>query len=79
MSSENQPNNKQYPSAPDMLIDPQKEYSATIKMENGEQFIIKLYADKAPVTVNTFCLRENIRLRFVACCGYFDVPLHRGI
>lgn len=70
MSSENQPNNKQYPSAPDMLIDPQKEYSATIKMENGEQFIIKLYADKAPVTVNSFV--------FLARDGYFDgVTFHR--
>jgi cyclophilin family peptidyl-prolyl cis-trans isomerase len=70
MSSENQTNNKQYPSAPAMQIDPQKEYSATVIMENGEQFIIKLYADKAPVTVNSFV--------FLARDGYFDgVTFHR--
>jgi len=70
MTSENQSNNKQYPSAPDMQIDPQKAYSATVKMENGEQFIIKLYADKAPVTVNSFV--------FLARDGYFDgVTFHR--
>jgi cyclophilin family peptidyl-prolyl cis-trans isomerase len=70
MSSENQANSKQYASAPAMQIDPQKDYTATFKMENGEQFIIKLYADKAPITVNSFV--------FLARDGYFDgVTFHR--
>ena len=61
---------KQYESAPPMLIDPKKQYTATVKMAKGGQFVIQLYADKAPITVNSFV--------FLARQGYFDgVTFHR--
>lgn len=61
---------KQYASVPPMTIDPQKQYTAVVKMEKGEEFLINLYADKAPVTVNSFV--------FLAREGYFDgVTFHR--
>jgi peptidylprolyl isomerase len=61
---------KQYLSAPSMMIDTDKEYFATVKMENGGEFVIQLYPDKAPVTVNSFV--------FLADQGYFDgVTFHR--
>jgi len=61
---------KQYKSAPSMMIDTGKEYFATVKMENGGEFVIQLYPDKAPVTVNSFV--------FLADQGYFDgVTFHR--
>jgi cyclophilin family peptidyl-prolyl cis-trans isomerase len=61
---------KQYESAPSMIIDSSKEYFATVKMENGGEFVIQLYPDKAPVTVNSFV--------FLANQGYFDgVTFHR--
>ena len=44
---------KQYPAAPAMVIDPKKRYTATFKTDVGE-FVIELYADKAPKTVNNF-------------------------
>ncbi len=62
--------NKEYDSAPPMMIDTGKEYNATVKMENGGEFVIQLYPDKAPVTVNSFV--------FLANQGYFDgVTFHR--
>jgi cyclophilin family peptidyl-prolyl cis-trans isomerase len=61
---------KQYSSAPPMLIDTSKQYSATVKMAKGGEFVIKLYADKAPITVNSFV--------FLSRQGYFDdVTFHR--
>jgi cyclophilin family peptidyl-prolyl cis-trans isomerase len=61
---------KQYSAAPPMLIDPKKQYTATVKMAKGGQFVIQLYADKAPITVNSFV--------FLARQGYFDgVTFHR--
>jgi peptidylprolyl isomerase len=61
---------KQYASAPPMLIDPKKQYTATVKMAKGGEFVIQLYADKAPITVNSFV--------FLARQGYFDgVTFHR--
>ena len=61
---------KQYASAPPMLIDTSKEYHATVKLAKGGEFVIQLYADKAPVTVNSFV--------FLARQGYFDgVTFHR--
>ena len=61
---------KQYAAAPPMLIDPNKQYTATVKMAKGGQFVIQLYADKAPITVNSFV--------FLARQGYFDgVTFHR--
>lgn len=61
---------KQYSSAPPMLIDRNKQYFATLKMAKGGEFVIQLYADKAPITVNSFV--------FLARQGYFDgVTFHR--
>lgn len=61
---------RQYASAPEMTIDPAKQYNATVKMEKGGEFVIHLYADKSPITVNSFV--------FLARDGYFDgVTFHR--
>lgn len=61
---------KQYDAAPPMTIDVNKKYSATVEMEKGGEFVIELYADKAPITVNSFI--------FLAREGYFDgVTFHR--
>ena len=61
---------KTYSSAPPMLIDPNKNYTATVTMAKGGQFVIQLYANKAPITVNSFV--------FLARQGYFDgVTFHR--
>jgi peptidylprolyl isomerase len=61
---------KQYASAPPMLIDRNKQYTATVKMAKGGEFVVQLYADKAPITVNSFV--------FLGRQGYFDgVTFHR--
>lgn len=61
---------KQYASAPPMMIDLEKDYTATVKMAKGGEFTIQLYPDKAPITVNSFV--------FLARQGYFDgVTFHR--
>ncbi|MDP2995038.1 MAG: peptidylprolyl isomerase [Anaerolineales bacterium] len=61
---------KQYSAAPPMLIDVTKQYFATVKMAKDEEFVIQLYPDKAPITVNSFV--------FLARQGYFDgVTFHR--
>jgi cyclophilin family peptidyl-prolyl cis-trans isomerase len=61
---------KQYSSAPPMLIDKNKQYTATVKMAKGGEFVFQLYADKASITVNSFV--------FLARQGYFDgVTFHR--
>jgi len=61
---------KQYSSAPPMQIDKAKQYTATVKMANGGEFVIQLYPDKAPITVNSFV--------FLARQGYFDgLTFHR--
>ncbi len=61
---------KQYSGAPPMLIDVTKEYFATVKMAKGGEFVIQLYPDKAPVTVNSFI--------FLARQGFFDgLTFHR--
>jgi peptidylprolyl isomerase len=63
---------KQYSSAPPMMIDVTKQYFATVKMAKGGEFIIQLYPDKAPITVNSFV--------FLARQGYYDgVTFHRVI
>ena len=54
-----------------MVIDPQKKYKATFKTEKGE-FVVELYADKAPKTVNNFV--------FLARDGFYDnTTFHRVI
>ena len=61
---------RQYDTAPPMQIDTQKQYTARVKMAKGGEFVIQLYADKAPITVNSFV--------FLARQGYFDgVTFHR--
>ena len=61
---------KQYDAAPPMTIDTSKKYFATIEMEEGGEFVIELYADKAPITVNSFV--------FLAREGYFNgITFHR--
>jgi cyclophilin family peptidyl-prolyl cis-trans isomerase len=61
---------RQFAAAPEMQIDPQKEYTATVKMATGGEFVIQLYPDKAPITVNSFV--------FLARQSYFDgVTFHR--
>lgn len=62
---------KQYPSAPEMTIDPSKTYTATVKTVRGD-IVIKLRPDLAPQHVNSFV--------FLAKDGYFDgVTFHRVI
>jgi cyclophilin family peptidyl-prolyl cis-trans isomerase len=62
---------KQYSSPPEMSIDPNLTYSATIKTAGGD-IVLRLYADKAPNTVNNFV--------FLARDGYYDgVIFHRVI
>jgi len=61
---------KQYSQAPPMKIDQIKQYFATFKMEKGGEFVVELYPDKAPITVNNFV--------FLACKFFFDgVTFHR--
>jgi len=55
---------KQYASEPPMTIDVKKQYFATVKMAKGGEFVIQLYADKAPRTVNSFM--------FLARDGFFN-------
>jgi len=55
---------------PPLAIDVTKQYFATVKMTNGGEFVIQLYPDKAPATVNSFV--------FLACKGYFNaLTFHR--
>ena len=44
----------QYNEVPPTLIDVTKQYFATVKMAKGGEFVIQLYPDKAPITVNSF-------------------------
>lgn len=62
---------QQYASPPEMVIDPKKKYTATFKTEKGD-FVVELYADKAPKTVNNFV--------FLAREKFYDgVTFHRVI
>jgi cyclophilin family peptidyl-prolyl cis-trans isomerase len=59
-----------YSSAPPMAIDQKKTYTATFKMAKGGEFVIQLYPDKAPITVNSFV--------FLARQKFFDgLTFHR--
>lgn len=70
VASPTTPGIKQYAAAPEMIIDSSKQYLATVKMAKGGEFVIQLYADKAPVTVNNFV--------FLSLDGYFNgVTFHR--
>jgi len=60
-----------YTECPPWVIDTEKTYTATIETEKGD-IELELYADKAPLTVNSFV--------FLAQEGYFDgVTFHRVI
>jgi len=62
--------NLQYDAPPPMTIDVGKEYFATVKLAKGGEFVIQLYPDKAPITVNNFV--------FLAREGYYDgTTFHR--
>ena len=55
-----------------MAIDTAKSYTATIELEKGGEIVIELYADKVPITVNSFV--------FLAREGFYDgVTFHRVI
>lgn len=63
------PASDQY-AGPPMRIDPAQEYYARVRMEKGGEFVIQLYPDKAPITVNSFV--------FLVCKGFFDgLTFHR--
>jgi cyclophilin family peptidyl-prolyl cis-trans isomerase len=60
-----------YSAPPDMQIDPEKDYTATFKTEKGD-FVVELFADKAPKTVNNFV--------FLAREGFYNnTTFHRVI
>ncbi|MFZ5881224.1 MAG: peptidylprolyl isomerase [Chloroflexota bacterium] len=62
---------RQFTTCPPITIDPQKQYIATLHTEKGD-VVLELFADKAPVTVNSFV--------FLARQGWFDgAPFHRVI
>ena len=54
---------RQFTSCPPMTIDPHKQYIATLETEKGD-IVIELYADKVPLTVNSFV--------FLARNGWYD-------
>jgi cyclophilin family peptidyl-prolyl cis-trans isomerase len=60
----------QFDAPPPMTIDVNKQYFATVKLAKGGEFVVQLYPDKAPLTVNSFV--------FLAREGYFTgVTFHR--
>lgn len=62
---------KQYRSYPEMGIDPNKQYTGTIKTNKGD-IEVEFYAKEAPLTVNNFV--------FLARDGFYDgVTFHRII
>jgi cyclophilin family peptidyl-prolyl cis-trans isomerase len=62
---------KSYQNPPEMIIDPQKKYLATFNTDVGD-FVVELYADRAPKTVNNFV--------FLAKDKFYDgVTFHRVI
>jgi cyclophilin family peptidyl-prolyl cis-trans isomerase len=64
------PASTSYTSAPEVLINTNGKYTATIEMAKGGNIVIELYASKAPITVNSFI--------FLACKGFYDgTTFHR--
>ena len=60
----------QWSSPPAMTIDTSKQYFATVQMAKGGEFVIQLFPDKAPITVNSFV--------FLAQQGFYNgVTFHR--
>ncbi len=63
--------NRQYTYCPPMLIDPQKQYTATLKTDKGD-IVMQLFPDKAPMAVNSFV--------FLARDGWYNnTTFHRVI
>ncbi len=63
--------NGMYDAPPEMVIDPDKDYTATIETEKGD-IVVRLFADKVPNTVNNFV--------FLAQEGFYDnTTFHRVI
>jgi cyclophilin family peptidyl-prolyl cis-trans isomerase len=61
---------RQYDAPPEMALTEGAQYFATVSMENGDEFVIELYPESAPLTVNSFI--------FLANEGWFDdVTFHR--
>lgn len=62
---------RQFSTCPETVIDPARRYYATLKTEKGD-VLIRLYADEAPLTVNSFV--------FLARNGWYeDITFHRVI
>lgn len=62
---------RQFESCPPMTVEQDKQYIATLHTEKGK-VVIQLFADKAPVTVNSFL--------FLARNGWYDdITFHRVI
>ncbi len=60
----------QFSAPPPMQVDVNKQYFAAVKMAKGGEFVIQLYPDKAPITVNSFV--------FLAQKGFFNgTTFHR--
>jgi cyclophilin family peptidyl-prolyl cis-trans isomerase len=61
---------EQYNAEPPMTIDVSKEYFATFTMADGGEFVVRLFDDQAPKTVNNFV--------FLARDGFYDgTTFHR--
>ena len=61
---------KQYDVSPPMTIDVDRKYLATVEMAKGGEFVIQLFPDIAPITVNSFV--------FLAREGFYNgVTFHR--
>jgi cyclophilin family peptidyl-prolyl cis-trans isomerase len=59
-----------YDAAPPMTIDVSKQYLATFKLAKGGEFVVQLFDDQAPQTVNNFV--------FLAQNGFYDgTTFHR--
>ncbi len=62
---------RQFKTCPEVVIDPGKEYVATLRTNKGD-IVIQLFADKAPLAVNNFV--------FLARSGWYDNnPFYRVI
>jgi cyclophilin family peptidyl-prolyl cis-trans isomerase/protein-disulfide isomerase len=62
---------RQYATCPAVTVQPNKQYIATLHTEKGD-IVIQLFADKAPMTVNSFL--------FLARDGWYDnITFHRVI
>jgi cyclophilin family peptidyl-prolyl cis-trans isomerase len=69
-TSVSEPSVEQYNAEPPMTIDVSKEYFATFTMANGDEFVVRLFDDQAPKTVNNFV--------FLARNGFYDgTTFHR--